>query len=84
MNKKQLVSLMMAIVAATQKHQPGTTEDEARTLVGMALRKAATELIVTASGCDPEEATESLREAQEELAAEATAKKEAKKAKAAS
>jgi hypothetical protein len=82
MNKKQLAQLVAAIVAATRIHADSvmeTTEDEARTLVGMALRRSASQIVQDASGADEETARELLAEAQTELAAIAAAKKAAKK-----
>jgi hypothetical protein len=82
MNKKQLANLVAAIVIAANKHANTTmetTEDEARTLVGMALRKQANQLVCDASGCDAEEAKTLLSEAQAEIAATIQAKKDAKK-----
>jgi len=84
MNKKQLQALVDAIVKATQTNaESGTTEDEARTLVGMAFRKLACQIVQDACGADEEEAKTALSVAQQAIA-DATAQKKAdKKAKAA-
>lgn len=84
MNKKQLTALVAAIVIAANKHANKTmetTEDEARTLVGMALRRSANQLVCDASGCDEEEAKALLSEAQTQIAAETAQKKADKAAK---
>ena len=81
MNKKQLAALLAAIVRATQTAADevmATTEDEARTLVGMQLRRAASGLVQNAAGVEPETAAEHLKTAQDAIAAEAAAKKAAK------
>lgn len=88
MNKKQLANLLAAIVLATQAHADNaamdTTEDEARTMVGMALRKVSSQIVQDASGCDGEEAKVLLRAAQTTVADGIAAKKAEKKAKATS
>ena len=84
MNKKQLGNLVAAIVIAANVHsnkEMETTEDEARTLVGMALRTAANSLVCDASGCTPEEAKQLLKDAQAAVAATIETKKADKKAK---
>ncbi len=86
MNKKQLAALVAAIVAATQSHADSvmeTTEDEARTLVGMALRKLANQIVQDACGADADEAAAALKAAKTEADAETAKKKADKKAKAA-
>jgi hypothetical protein len=93
MNKKQLTALINAIVLAVQTGSTEggleTTEDEARTLVGMRLRSLANEVVVHAAGLeDTEDATKReqaaglLAHAQRELAVLAQAKKDAKEAEA--
>jgi hypothetical protein len=93
MNKKQLIALINAIVIAVQNGSTEggleTTEDEARTLVGMRLRALANEVVVHAAGLeDTEDATKReqaaalLKDAQRELAVLAQAKKDAKEAEA--
>jgi len=81
MNKKQLAALLAAIVRATQTAADtvmANTEDEARTLVGMQLRRSASKLVQDASGVDAETAATHLKTAQDTIAAEIAAKKAAK------
>ena len=63
MNKKQLALLVATLVLSTQAtingnatdNEPEITEDEARTLLAMQLRKASKQLVADAAGTETED-----------------------------
>ena len=63
MNKKQLTLLVLTLVLSTMATinaqdadgEPDITEDEARTLLAMRLRKATRMLVADAAGCEQDE-----------------------------
>jgi hypothetical protein len=64
MNKKQMTDLVNAMVRSTQvllndlasdQDEPEISEDQARTLVGIQLRKVQKQIIATSVGCDVED-----------------------------
>ena len=84
MNKKQLQQLVDAIVLATANAAStvmSTTEDEARTLVGMRLRRLSNGIVAESAGVDDDAAKEHLTRAVATVAAEIAAKKKEAKAK---
>ena len=78
MNKKQLGLLVATLVLSTQAtinenandNEPAITEDEARTLLAMKLRRASTQLVADAAGVETadviiEEAVAPVKKAKE-------------------
>jgi hypothetical protein len=81
MNKKQLATLVQTLVLSTaasinqnsDDSEPPITEDEARTLLAMRLRKATKSLVADAAGIDEEDVVIETPPAKEKKAKTETA-----------